>query len=65
MASPSSLNPESEDFNQTRPPFFIGQHDSKRDEVLTDDQYSYVLQTGVSRGRIINLASFIELTYLK
>ncbi|KAJ9149948.1 Protein arginine N-methyltransferase [Pleurostoma richardsiae] len=46
MASYSNLNPESNDFHDVRPNFYIGQHDSSRFETLTDDQYSEVLQTG-------------------
>jgi protein arginine N-methyltransferase 5 len=48
MTSSDVLNPESEDFNQARPNFFIGQHDSFRSQALTDDEYSTVLNTGVS-----------------
>ena len=48
MAMESSLNPESDDFNQARPNFFIGQHDSDRVEALTDGQYAQVLNAGVS-----------------
>lgn len=46
MAMESSLNPESDDFNQARPNFFIGQHDSDRVEALTDGQYAQVLNAG-------------------
>ncbi|KAL2166330.1 hypothetical protein VTG60DRAFT_2937 [Thermothelomyces hinnuleus] len=45
MASGSSLNPESDSF-ESRPVFYIGQHDSSRKEALTDDQYAQVLDSG-------------------
>ncbi|KAL2149528.1 hypothetical protein VTH82DRAFT_8179 [Thermothelomyces myriococcoides] len=45
MASGSNLNPESDSF-ESRPSFYIGQHDSSRKEALTDDQYSRVLDSG-------------------
>src|SRR5690348_3344550 len=47
MSSSGSLNPESETF-ENRPAFYIGQHDSARFDVLTDDQYTQVLNSGVS-----------------
>jgi protein arginine N-methyltransferase 5 len=47
MALRSALNPESEDY-QSRPNFYLGQHDSDRSETLTDDQYYQILDTGVS-----------------
>jgi protein arginine N-methyltransferase 5 len=46
MSSSGSLNPESESF-ENRPVFYIGQHDSARFDVLTDDQYTQVLNSGV------------------
>jgi protein arginine N-methyltransferase 5 len=45
MSSNSSLDPESESF-ESRPVFYIGQHDSARKEALTDDQYTQVLNSG-------------------
>ncbi|KAK5660899.1 hypothetical protein OQA88_12272 [Cercophora sp. LCS_1] len=45
MASDGYLDPESENF-EARPRFSIGYHDSGRHEALSDDQYSYVLNTG-------------------
>lgn len=47
MASGSNLNPESDNF-ESRPAFYIGQHDSSRREALTEDQYAQVLNSGVS-----------------
>lgn len=47
MSSSSSLNPESDSF-ENRPAFYIGQHDSNRKEPLSDDQYTQVLNSGVS-----------------
>lgn len=47
MASGGYLNPESDSF-ESRPNFYIGNHDSDRDQALTDDQYNHVLNTGVS-----------------
>jgi len=44
----NTLNPESEDFQQGRPTFFIGQHDSTRTCTLTDTQHGQVLNAGVS-----------------
>jgi protein arginine N-methyltransferase 5 len=49
MSSDGGLNPESESFeSQSRPVFYIGQHETNRPEPLTDDQYSQLLNTGVS-----------------
>lgn len=48
MASGAGLNPESEAF-ENRPTFYIGQHDSSRSEPLTEEQYTQVLNSGVSR----------------
>ncbi|KAK4040548.1 PRMT5 arginine-N-methyltransferase-domain-containing protein [Parachaetomium inaequale] len=45
MSSSGSLNPESDSF-ESRPVFYIGQHDSTRREALTDDQYGQVLSSG-------------------
>ena len=47
MALHNTLNPESDDY-QSRPNFYLGQHDPRRTETLTDDQYYQVLNTGVS-----------------
>jgi hypothetical protein len=58
MSSGGNLNPESDSF-ENRPVFFIGQHDSARTEVLTDEQYTQVLGSGVSR-----LESMVERTVL-
>lgn len=38
----------SDSFAAQRPPFHIGQHSSKRDVPLTDLQYGYLLNQGVS-----------------
>lgn len=35
-------------YNEARPAFYIGQHDSTRTETLTDMQYGQVLNSGVS-----------------
>ena len=45
----SYLNPQAElaDFG-SRPRYCIGQHDSHRPDAVTDDQYTYFLNTGVS-----------------
>lgn len=48
MSSREEMNPESEDFEQGRPSFYIGQHDSTRKETLTDAQQDQVLDSGVS-----------------
>ncbi|KAL2257879.1 hypothetical protein VTK26DRAFT_9057 [Humicola hyalothermophila] len=45
MASSRALNPESESF-ESRPIYYIGQHDSDRSEPLTDEQYTQVLNSG-------------------
>ncbi|SPQ27418.1 a0500d45-dec7-454a-906a-68302402b5f8 [Thermothielavioides terrestris] len=45
MSSSGSLNPQSESF-ESRPTFYIGQHDSTRSEALSDDQYAQVLNSG-------------------
>ncbi|KAK4120766.1 Skb1 methyltransferase [Parathielavia appendiculata] len=45
MTSSGSLNPESDSF-ENRPVFYIGQHDSARTEVLTDEQYAQLLDSG-------------------
>lgn len=47
MPSSGPLDPESDNF-ESRPTFYIGQHDSTRYEALTDDQYAQVLDSGVS-----------------
>lgn len=38
----------SDSFGAQAPPFHIGKHDSKRDVPLTDLQYGYLLNQGVS-----------------
>lgn len=48
MPSDGSLNPESEDFPQFRPAFWIGQHDSARVDALTDGHYDQILNSGVT-----------------
>ncbi|KAK4100959.1 Skb1 methyltransferase [Parathielavia hyrcaniae] len=45
MASSGNLSPESESF-ENRPVFYIGQHDPARTEVLTDEQYGQLLDSG-------------------
>lgn len=35
-------------YDDTRPIFYIGQHDSGRTETLTDLQYGQILNAGVS-----------------
>jgi len=45
--SQGNLNPDADSF-ENRPSFYIGQHDSDRYDVLTDDQYAHVLASGVS-----------------
>ncbi|KAK4239275.1 hypothetical protein C8A03DRAFT_32689 [Achaetomium macrosporum] len=47
MSSSGTLNPESESF-ESRPRFYIGQHDSSRSEALTDEEYAQVLSSGFS-----------------
>lgn len=42
------MDQESDDYNEIRPTFYIGQHDSTRLETLTDLQYGQVLNAGVS-----------------
>ena len=51
MSSTGSLNPETDSF-EGRPAFYIGQHDSTRLDVLTEDQYTQVLNSGVSPTRL-------------
>lgn len=46
MSYSGALNPASEDY-ESRPHYYIGQHDSDRCEVLDDDQYNQVLNSGV------------------
>ncbi|XDG03542.1 hypothetical protein ABKA04_003157 [Annulohypoxylon sp. FPYF3050] len=43
-----SFDQESEGYNEVRPTFYIGQHDSTRSETLTDLQYGQVLNAGFS-----------------
>ncbi|KAK4662609.1 hypothetical protein QC763_605040 [Podospora pseudopauciseta] len=45
MSYSGALNPASEDY-ESRPHYYIGQHDSDRCEVLDDDQYNQVLNSG-------------------
>jgi type II protein arginine methyltransferase len=47
MSSDGYLDPETDNF-ESRPTFYIGQHDSDRAETLTDTQHNYVLSCGVS-----------------
>jgi len=47
MSSDERLNPESGSF-ESRPVFYCGQHDSTRSD-LTDAQYNYLANVGVSR----------------
>ncbi|KAI8960604.1 Skb1 methyltransferase [Daldinia sp. FL1419] len=42
------IDQESDDYNDIRPTFYIGQHDSTRSETLTDLQYGQVLNAGFS-----------------
>ncbi|KAI1106452.1 Skb1 methyltransferase [Jackrogersella minutella] len=42
------MDQESDGFNEVRPTFYIGQHDSTRAETLTDLQYGQVLNAGFS-----------------
>ncbi|KAI1084652.1 Skb1 methyltransferase [Whalleya microplaca] len=57
---------DGEDYNEVRPTFYIGQHDSTRSETLTDLQYGQVLNAGFTftttpvtnehfHGRIVKL----------
>ncbi|KAI0602324.1 PRMT5 arginine-N-methyltransferase-domain-containing protein [Biscogniauxia sp. FL1348] len=48
MAQAYLVEDDSERFNEIRPTFYIGQHDSTRSETLTDLQYGQVLNTGFS-----------------
>ncbi|KAI0901126.1 Skb1 methyltransferase [Annulohypoxylon nitens] len=43
-----SFDQDSEGYNEVRPTFYIGQHDSTRSETLTDLQYGQVLNAGFS-----------------
>ncbi|KAK3386979.1 methyltransferase-like protein [Podospora didyma] len=45
MASDRTLNPESDSY-ESRPVFYIGQHDSNRSVTLSDYQYGHVLDCG-------------------
>jgi type II protein arginine methyltransferase len=49
MSSSGQLDPESDHYG-SRPVFYIGQHDSARQAPVTDTQYRYVVDTGVSLG---------------
>ncbi|KAI1374850.1 Skb1 methyltransferase [Hypoxylon crocopeplum] len=40
------MDQESDDCNDVRPAFYIGQHDSTRSETLTDLQYGHILNAG-------------------
>ncbi|XXG97409.1 hypothetical protein Hte_003710 [Hypoxylon texense] len=44
--SQSYMDQESEGYNEIRPTFFLGQHDSTRSETLTETQYGQVLNSG-------------------
>ncbi|KAF3766552.1 Skb1 methyltransferase [Cryphonectria parasitica EP155] len=46
MPTDGPLNPESEEFLQLRPAFWIGQHDSSRVDALTDGHYDQILNSG-------------------
>lgn len=46
-------------YNEARPAFYIGQHDSTRTETLTDMQYGLVLNSGVSKIKILNNYRFV------
>lgn len=51
-----------EGYDEIRPVFYIGQHDSARTETLTDLQYGQILNSGVSpssisQGYLIDLCS--------
>ncbi|KAI1498617.1 PRMT5 arginine-N-methyltransferase-domain-containing protein [Biscogniauxia marginata] len=48
MAQAYLVDDESEGFNEIRPTFYIGQHDSTRSETLTNLQYGQILNTGFS-----------------
>lgn len=43
------MSTDTESYDEVRPVFYIGQHDSARTEPLTDLQYRQVLDAGVSR----------------
>ena len=47
MSSDGSLNPESDSF-ESRPPIYIGQHDTGRKDTLTNGQYRKVISSGAS-----------------
>ncbi|KAI0133421.1 Skb1 methyltransferase [Hypoxylon sp. NC0597] len=64
--SQTYMDQESDSYNDIRPTFYIGQHDSTRSETLTDLQYGQVLNSGFSyvttpitnknfHGRVVNL----------
>lgn len=60
------MSNDTESFEEARPVYYIGQHDSSRDEPLTDLQYGQVLNLGVSRQRrkakiLVSLYSWPEL----
>ncbi|ORY64129.1 arginine N-methyltransferase skb1 [Pseudomassariella vexata] len=46
--APSYSDLESDEYDETRPVFYIGQHDSSRTESLTDLQYGQILNAGFS-----------------
>jgi len=44
------FNPESADF-ESRPRYYIGQHDSHRPNAVTDEQYHRFLNSGVGLSK--------------
>lgn len=57
------LNPESADF-ESRPRYYIGQHDSHRPNAVTDEQYNHFLNSGVGLPNVPNVPKiFWQLTH--
>lgn len=56
--SHTSYNQGGEDYDENRPIFYIGQHDSARSETLTDLQYGRVLNSGVSEPPVASRSQF-------
>lgn len=48
------LNPESADF-ESRPRYYIGQHDSHRSNAVTDEQYNHFLNSGVGLLNVLKV----------
>lgn len=50
MMAQSAFDQDAEGYDEIRPIFYIGQHDSTRSVTLTDKQYGQILNAGVSNS---------------